>query len=123
MTHNDLTRLKRIQADVMDDVCHIYRVALVSGTYGNNVESRSLFASGVACGIQFTDGKIVQRGETLFVDYDAILRIADTVPITTNDEVELIEKGVTMISGTFKPFSAPTVSSSVQHVQLKRQTP
>lgn len=123
MTHKNYTRLKAIQASVMDDLCNIYRVTLVSGTYGTNVESRSVLSTGVACGIEFTNGKIVQRGQAIFVDYDAILRIADTVPLLMTDEIELIEKGEFLISGTFKPNSAPTVSSSVQHIQLKRQMP
>ena len=123
--HSDaeLTKLQTEQADTMDDLCHIYRISSSSGTYGNTVETRTISLSGVACGIDFTGGKVVQRGETFFVDYDAILRIDDCVVVLMTDEIELIEKGTFAISGTFKPFSAPTVNSSVQKVQLKRQAP
>jgi hypothetical protein len=113
--------LKKVQASVMDDLCNIYRITTVSGTYGNVTSQRTLYASGVACGIRMTNGTIVERGQVRFVDYDAMLRIVDTIPILTTDEIEPIKKGEFQISGTFKPYSAPTVNSSVQHVQLKRQ--
>ena len=118
-----LSRLQDVQADTMDDLCNVYRVSLSSGSYGNNVETRSLVASSVPCGIQFTNGQTKESGQVRIVDYDCILRVADGVTILMTDEIDLIEKGQFAISGTFKPFSAPTVNSSVQHVQLKRQTP
>lgn len=118
-----LSRLQSVQSDAMDDLCHIQRITLVSGTYGNTVETRTYVVSGQPCGIEFTNGKVVQRGETQFVDYDAILRLVDGVFILITDEVILIEKGEFAISGTFKPFSQPIVNSSVQKIQLKRQTP
>ena len=123
ISNASLDRLKKKQAFVMDDLCNIYHITLVSGTYGNSQEVRTASHLNVSCGIEFTNGKIVQSGQVMFVDYDCILRVADDVTILENDEVDLIEKGMFAISGTFKPYSAPVVNSSVQHVQLKRTTP
>lgn len=120
----NLGSLAKAQLSVMDDLCNIYRVTTVSGTYGTSTRSvRTLLVSGVACGIQLTNGQIVQRGQVQFVDYDAVLRLRDTQTILTTDEIELIEKGDFVISGTFKPNSQPIVNSSVQKIRLKRQTP
>jgi hypothetical protein len=116
----EITRLQSLQSAAMDDVCHVISVTLSSGTYGNTVETRAYVYSGTPCGIEFTNGKIIRRGETEFVEYDAILRIANDKVILMTDEIELIEKGVTVISGTFKPHSAPVVNSSVQKVLLQR---
>lgn|SRR5574341_305596 len=115
----DFTRLASVQADAMNDLCNIHHITFSSGTYGNLTETRTT-VSGVACGIDFISGQLIQRGETIFVEYDAILRLRDTVSILMTDDIELIEKGEFVISGTFKPYSAPTVNSSVQHVQLRR---
>lgn len=124
MTHNvNLARLQTYQASTMDDRCVVYNIALSSGTYGNITETRTLFASGVSCGIEFTNNQIIQRGQTMFVEYDAILRVASDQPIAMTDEILLVEKGDTIISGTFKPYSYPVVNSSVQHVELKRVVP
>jgi hypothetical protein len=123
VSRQTLFRLQSVQADTMDDRCNIIHVSLSSGTYGNSLETRTLFMSNVPCGIEFTGGKIVQRGEMQFVDYDCLLRIADDIPVQMNDEIALIEKGEFLISGTFKPYSAPVVNSSVQKIQLKRQAP
>ena len=99
-----LQRNQRFQLDAMDDKCHIQRITLSSGAYGNTTEARIYIASGTVCGIEFTNGKIVQRGETQFVDYDCVLRIVDTVSVLMTDEVILVEKGEFLISGTFKPY-------------------
>jgi hypothetical protein len=115
--------LKKIQRLVMDDLCSIYTVTRSSGTYGNNVETRAYSYSGTACGIRLTNGQIMVRGQLQFVEYDAILRVSDDVIIHEDDEIDLIEKGQFQISGTFKPYSAPVVNSSVQHITLKRQIP
>lgn len=115
--------LKSQQASVMDDRCSIYTISRSSGTYGNNVETRAYSYSGTACGIKLTNGQIMIRGQVQFVDYDAVLRLPDTIVIQADDEIDLIEKGLFQISGTFKPYSAPVVNSSVQHITLKRQIP
>jgi hypothetical protein len=118
-----LQQNQRFQLDAMDDLCHIQRITLSSGTYGNTVETRIYAASGTPCGIQFTNGQVKQSGQIMFVDYDCILRIVDNISVLMTDEIVLVEKGEFQISGTFKPYAAPTVNSSVQHVQLKRQSP
>ena len=120
---SELGRLASVQAEAMNDSCSIYRIALVSGTYGNVNETRTLYLSGTPCGIQFTGGQVIQRGELTFVDYDVVLRLPDTVTIQVTDEIDLVEKGNFVVSGTFNVHSQPTVNSSVQHVNLKRQTP
>lgn len=123
MPNLDLASLKRAQLDVMDDLCDIYTVSRSSGTYGNNVETRAYSYSGTHCGIRLTNGQVMIRGQLQFVDYDAILRVADTIVVHEDDEIELRQKGKFLISGTFKPYSAPVVNSTIQHILLKRQTP
>ena len=119
----DFDRLASLQSEAMNDLCNIYSVSMASGTYGNNVETRVFSSSGTSCGIQFTNGKTAVRGQVQFVDYDVILRIPADVAVGMDDEIDLIEKGDFLISGTFKPYAYPVVSSSVQHVLLKRQAP
>lgn len=123
MPNVDLSLLKSLQNEVMDDLCNIYHVSLSSGTYGNTVEARDIFVSGVPCGIKFTNGQVVSRGQVMLVDYDVVLRIADDIPVLTTDEFDLVQKGDFVVSGTFNVYSAPVVNSSVQHVNLKRQAP
>jgi hypothetical protein len=116
----ELSRLSVEQADAMGDLCHIYHVSLSSGTYGTRTTESLTIVSGVACGIQFTNGRTVQSGNLLLVDYDALLRLPTSVVLSMGDEVELVEKGELLVSGTFKPYVQPVINSSVQHVQLKR---
>lgn len=117
---NELSRLGLVQSEAMNDRCNIIHVTYSSGTYSTKgTESRSM-VSGVACGIQFTNGQIRQGTQALVVDYDAVLRLPASQTVLLSDEIELVEKGDYLISGTFKPYSQPVVSSSVQHVQLKR---
>lgn len=125
MAHSvNLARLKKHQADVMDDKCVIYHVSFSSGTYSTKAtETRTLFASGVACGVKFTNNQVVQHGQAMFVEYDAVLRVSSDRPIAMTDEILLVEKGEFVISGTFKPFSQPVVNSTVQKIQLKRVVP
>ena len=120
---SQIQRNQSLQMDAMDDLCHIAHITRNSGTYStHSTETRSL-VTGVACGIQFTNGQIKQGGQALLVDYDAILRLAASQPIFVTDEIELVEKGEYAITGTFRPASQPVVSSSVQRIHLKRVTP
>jgi hypothetical protein len=121
---SSLPFLKKVQASVMDDMCNIYSVTLSSGTYSTSVtKTRTLVVSGVACGIQLTNGQIVQRGEIRFVDYDCMLRVQSDLSVKMSYEFDLIEKGDTIISGSFIPASQPVVNSSVQKIKLKRIVP
>lgn len=117
---NNLPFLTRKQNSVMEDLCHIHHISFSSGTYSTKSTEVRTSVTGVACGVQFTGGRLVQRGETILVEYDAILRLPANQPIFMSDDIELIEKGETIVSGTFKPFAHPVVNSTVQHVQLKR---
>lgn len=121
---NELGRLASVQSEAMNDLCNIYQVSFASGTYGTQItETRSFRHSGTPCGIEFTDGQVQRRNEVAFVEYDCILRLSDATPVLMSDEIDLVEKGEFLISGTFKPASYPVVSSSVQHVKLKRIVP
>lgn len=116
----DYSRLASVQADAMNDLCNITHITFSSGTYSTQGTEARVMVSGVPCGINFTSGRVVQRGQVLLVDYDAILRLSDSQPVLLTDEIQLVEKGEFVISGTFKPYSQPTVNSSVQKVPLKR---
>lgn len=116
----DYQRLASIQTDTMQDLCNIYHVTLVSGTYSTQIRESTVLVSGVVCGFHLTNGSVFIRGQALTVEYDAVLRITASQPIGLNDTFELVERGNFQISGSFKPFSMPVVNSSVQHVQLKR---
>lgn len=116
----DYSRLASVQADAMNDLCNITHVTFSSGTYSTQGTETRVIVSGVPCGIDFTGGRVVQRGQALLIDYDAILRLSASQSILLTDEIELIEKGTFLISGTFKPYSYPVVNSTVQHVTLKR---
>ena len=121
---SSLPFLKKVQGLVMDDMCNIFSVSLSSGTYSTSVtKTRTLVVSGVACGIQLTNGQIVQRGEIRFVDYDCMLRVQSDLTVKMTYEFDLIDKGNTVISGTFIPASQPVVNSSVQKIKLKRIIP
>jgi hypothetical protein len=113
-------RLAAEQTTAMGDLCNIYAVSRSSGTYGTHETETSSIASGVACGFYFTGGRTIQRGNLLLVDYDVLLRLPAGQVISIDYEVELIEKGQVLVSGTFRPFSQPTFNSTVQHVALKR---
>jgi hypothetical protein len=115
-----IQRNQGLQSDAMDDLCNIIHISLSSGTYSTQGTETHSMISGTPCGIHFTGGQVVERGQTLFVEYDAILRLPAAQSVLLSDEVQLIEKGEFLISGTFNVYSQPTVSSSVQHVPLKR---
>lgn len=116
----ELTKLQSEQSDAMQDLCHIHHISHSSGTYGTKIAENRTSVTGVACGIDFTDGSVRQGNQVLVVDYDAILRLPASQTILLSDDIELIEKGEYLISGTFKPASQPVVTSTVQHIQLKR---
>ena len=120
-TSEDYASMKATQAETMDDLCNIYSVTLSSGTYSTQAtKTRTLVASGTMCGILLTNGQIVQRGEIRFVDYDCMLRVQSDLSVKLTYEFDLIDKGNTMISGSFIPASQPVVNSSVQKIKLKR---
>jgi hypothetical protein len=116
----ETNKKKVAQESNMDDLCNIVHVTRSSGTYSPKGTETRTMVSGVACGIDFTNGVVRQGNQVLVVDYDAVLRIPATYSILPSDEIQLIEKGNYQVSGTFKPNSQPTVSSSVQKVELKR---
>lgn len=116
----DYSRLSNTQAEVMNDLCNIHHISFSSGTYSTKSTEVRTSVTGVACGFQMTNGRLVQRGQTIVVEYDALLRLPANQPVGIADDIELIERGEFVVSGTFKPFSTPVVNSSVQHVQLKR---
>lgn len=116
----ETNKKKAAQNSNMDDVCHIHHITRSSGTYSTQGTETRTSVTGVACGIDFTNGTVRQGQQVLVVDYDAVLRIPATYSILPSDDIELVEKGNYQISGTFKPNSQPTVSSSVQKVTLKR---
>lgn len=116
----DYSRLASVQADAMNDLCNITHVTFSSGTYSTQGTETRVMVSGVPCGIDFTNGQVVQRGQALLVDYDAILRLSASQSVLLTDEIQLVEKGEFVISGTFRPSSQPTVNSSVQKVPLVR---
>jgi hypothetical protein len=118
----EFDKLKATHADSMQDLCHIQRTSMVSGTYGNSVETLTYAHSGTFCSFQFVNGTIRQAGQILLVDYDVTMRIPSTVTVGLRDEVTLVEKGNTMVSGTFRPSELPMVNEMVQYVKLKRVT-
>ena len=119
-TARDFARIANIQSDAMNDRCNILHITRSSGTYSTQGTETRVMVSGVACGFWLTDGQVMERGQVLLVAYDATLRLQATQTIGLADEVQLIEKGEFMVSGTFKLSGNPTVNSSVQHVKLKR---
>jgi hypothetical protein len=112
-------KLKSAQEQSMTDICHVYHPSMSSGTYGNSVETLTL-NSGVACAFAFTNGAIRQRGQLLLVDYDATLMLPAETPVFLADEIQLVELGMHMVSGTFRPASQPIVTDAIQYVELKR---
>jgi hypothetical protein len=119
-----LQRNVRFQLDAMDDLCNIYNISRSSGTFGTHSSQTRTIISGVPCGIDFPQNieRNLKQGteQLLLMDYDCILRVATDQTIQLTDEIELVEKGEILISGTFRPVNLPTVNSSVQKVQLKR---
>lgn len=116
----ELNKLKDSQAESMQDVCHVQRPTMASGTYGNSTETLVYLHSGTLCSFQFTNGSIQQAGQILLVNYDVRLRLPSTVDIRLQDEVTLVEKGNTLVSGTFRPNQLPVVNEMVQYIFLKR---
>lgn len=118
----ELTKLKSEQSYAMQDLCNIIHVARASGTYSPQGTQTRTMVSGVACGIDFTGGRILDKGQVLLVDYDVRLRLLATETVLVSDEIQLVEKGSYVITGTFRPASQPVVNSTVQIVPLKRVT-
>ena len=116
----ELDKLKASQAESMQDTCHIYRPSYSSGTYGNNVETYAPIATGTLCSFQFMLGTIRETNQLLLIDYDVMMRIPSTVGVRLNDQITLVEKGNTMVSGSFSPHGQPVVNEMVQYVKLKR---
>lgn len=120
LQHRDYTRLADVQADVMNDICNIHHISFSSGSYSTKSTETRTSVTGVACGFHLTNGTLVQRGQTILVEYDALLRLPANIPVGIGDDIELVERGEFVVSGTFKPYSAPIVNSSVQKIELKR---
>lgn len=124
----ELSKISAEQSAAMDDLCNIYSITRSSGTYSTqSTEVRNIRASGVACGIKFSDntfrlGRTTQSiaGDVLLIDYDVMLRLPASQVISIGDEVQLYEKGQFLVSGTFTLIAAPVVNSTVQRVGLRR---
>lgn len=121
LAQRDTDRLASTQIEAMNDLCTIYHVTYVTGTYSDDETQVLTGTFNVACGIRLTNGQIQQRGQLLLVEYDAIVRLPSTQIVHLDDRFVLIEKGNTQISGTFTVYGHPISNSSVQHVQLRRE--
>lgn len=112
------------QSAVMGDLCNIYRLTFVTGTYSDDESYTTSGTFNVPCGIHFENGQVRQvqgNEQVLLLDYDVMLRLSASQTVLMSDDIQLVEKGEFVISGTFQPSSQPTVNSSVQHVPLKRK--
>lgn len=118
-TDAELNKKKTAFQSHLLDMCHIYHTSYSSGTYGNDTESLTM-VSGVACSFQVTNGQIQERGQLLLVNYDAQLLLPADQPVRLRDEIQLVEKGNQLVSGTFRPVSEPAVNNTFQTVFLKR---
>jgi len=117
----ELSRLQSVQAQAMNDVCNITQRTFVSGAYSDDETFTTTVISGVPCGIKFTNGQLTSHGQVVLLDYDVVIRLSSAQPVGIDDLIDLVEKGTTVVSGTFIPYDSPTVNSSVQHVRLKRK--
>jgi hypothetical protein len=115
----ELNKKKTAFASHLLDTCHIYHATMSSGTYGNDTESL-IMVSGVACSFQVGNGQIQERGQLLLVNYDATLLLPADQPVRLSDEIQLVEKGNHLVSGTFRPNAEPMVNNTYQTVFLKR---
>lgn len=122
-SRGQILNLQYAQNNAMDDLCNIVHITRSSGTYSTQGTETRVMVSGVACGFDFTNGQIKKGGQVLLVDYDAILRLPAAQSVLVTDEIQLSEKGAYMVSGTFRPYSQPTVNSTVQYVPIKRIAP
>jgi hypothetical protein len=95
---------------------------MVTGTYSDNEVSIRTGTFSVPCGFYFTNGQIKEAGQVKMVDYDAVLRLPTNQPIYITDEVELVEKCMVHVSGTFLPTEYPEIGATAQIVHLKRTT-
>jgi hypothetical protein len=116
----ELERLSNEQEGAMGDLCNISSISRSSGTYGTHIKETRVTTYNIPCGFQYTNGKMKESGQVLVAESDVLLRLPATVSLTVGDEVQLVEKGETLVSGTFALNGQPTFSSSVQHVYLKR---
>jgi hypothetical protein len=117
----DTDRLASTQSEAMNDLCTIYHVSYVTGSYSDDETQVLTGTFNVECGIQLTNGQIQERGQLLVVDYDAVLRLPSSQLVGLDDRIVLTEKGNTQISGTFMVHGYPVVNSSIQHIKLKRE--
>ncbi len=118
----ELDKLKASQAESMQDTCHIYRPTYSSGTYGNNVETLVPYSTGTLCSFQFMNGKMSSDGQVILIEGFWSLRLPSTIPVRIDDEIVLVKKGNTMVSGTFMPSEPPVVNEMVQYLKLRRVT-
>ena len=113
---------QKAQSDVMGDLCTILRTSYVTGTLSDDDVSLATGTLQGVCGFYFTNGQIKQNGQILLVDYDVVMRLPIWTPIFLHDQIVLVEKGTTTVSGTFTPTELPEIGATVQTVHLKRTT-
>lgn len=115
-----MTNFASSQTSVMGDYCNITRVTFVTGTYSDDEVSIRTGTFSVPCGFYFTNGQIKEAGLVKMVDYDAVLRIPTNQTIFITDEIELVEKCMVHVSGTFLPTEFPQIGATAQIIHLKR---
>ena len=124
LDNTTFSRLKQVQYEGMNDLCNIYHVSYATGTYSTDETAMLTGTFNVECGFVFNNGsfRAFREGQSdpAVLDYDVLLRVPSTQPIFLDDRIELVQKGNSLVSGTFSVASAPVVNSSVQHVLLKR---
>lgn len=120
----NLDFLKVQQEGVFNDLCNIYQVFFVTGSMSDDETYVTSGTMNIPCSIEFNNGRFRQMRDNpqlLILDYDVMLTVSADVPVRSDSDIVLVEKGQFLVSGTFQPSSQPTVTSVVQHIQLKRR--
>lgn len=121
MTHQtakDYAAYKHMAEDSFEDICNILHTSYTTGSYSDDEVAVITGSYNVSCGFYMTNGQMRKSGQLVLVNYDAIVRLSLEQTVDIDDQIELVQKGGQLVSGTYVPQSPPEIGPSVITVRL-----
>lgn len=84
-----------IAEDSFEDTCDIYTFSGLIDSYGDE-QSFFTVTSGVSCGFSYGKASEDERGQTVILQADAVLRLSLAQPISVKDKVDVRNKFYTV---------------------------
>jgi head-tail adaptor len=89
---DELSRMKEVQVDSLQDRCVIQRHGYTGNDFGEQESSWTDEAAETACGVDMRPGSEREFARNTLLQYDAVLRLAITVDVDEKDRIKVTKR-------------------------------